>query len=122
MADPLAILLASPGHGPAHAAFTVAAGAAALGRTVLVFTMGAGCRALLAEPGMDDADSLVRSRGVAGLMELRDAALELGTRFVACDAGLRAEGIAPDRLMAGAEIAGVITFLEASQDSAIVSL
>lgn len=122
MADPLAILLASPGHGAAHAAFTLAAGASALGRPVFVFTMGAGCRALLAEPDMAEADSLVRSRGVAGLAELRDAALELGARFVACEAGLRAEAIAPDRLMKGAEIAGVITFLDASQDSAIVSL
>jgi peroxiredoxin family protein len=119
---PLSILLASGGHGAAHAAFTLAAGAAALGRPVLVFAMGAGCRALLAEVEDVDRDATVRARGVAGVAELRAAAAELGARLVACDAGLRAEALDRAALMPGAEVGGVITFLEASRAGAVVSL
>ncbi len=122
MAEPLNILLASGGHGPAHAAFTLAAGAAALGRPVLVFAMGAGCRALLAGPGDEECDALVRSRGVAGVAELRAAAAELGARLVACEAGLRAEGLDPALLLRGVEVAGVMAFLDAAREGAVVSL
>ena len=122
MTEPLNILLASGGHGPAHAAFTLAAGAAALGRPVLVFAMGAGCRALLAEPGEREQDALVRSRGVAGLAELREAAAELGARLVACEAGLRGEGLDPAALLPGVEVAGVVAFLDAALSGNVVSL
>lgn len=122
MADPLNILLASGGHGPAHAAFTLAAGAAALGRPVLVFAMGAGCRALLADPEDQEQDAAVRARGVAGLAELREAATELGARLIACDAGLRGEGLDPAALLPGVEVAGVVAFLDAVQQGSVVSL
>ena len=122
MAEALNILLASGGHGPAHAAFTLAAGAAALGRPVLVFAMGAGCRALLAEPGEEERDALVRSRGVAGLADLRAAAAELGARLVACEAGLRAEGLDRAALLPGVEVAGVVAFLDMAQGGNVVSL
>jgi len=115
----LSILLVSGGHGPAHAAFTLAAGAAALGRPVLVFAMGAGCRALLAEAGWEEQDTRLRTRGVAGAGELRAAAVELGTRLVACDAGLRGEGLDAGALVPGAKVAGVVAFLEASQGSVV---
>jgi peroxiredoxin family protein len=122
MPKPLSILLASGGHGPAHAAFTLAAGAAALGRPVLVFAMGAGCRALLAEAGWEDDDARLRARGVAGVGELREAAAELRARLVACDAGLRGEGLDVAALAAGVEVAGVVAFLEAARDGGIISL
>ncbi len=122
MAEPLNILLASGGHGPAHAAFTLAAGAAALGRPVLVFAMGAGCRALLADPGEEERDALVRSRGVAGVTELRAAAAELGARLVACEAGLRAEELDPAALLPGVEVAGVVAFLDAARSGSVISL
>jgi predicted peroxiredoxin len=118
----LNILLVSGGHGPAHAAFTLAAGAAALGRPVLVFAMGAGCRALLADVENEKQDALVRSRGVAGLAELRGAAVELGTRLVACEAALRGEGLDRAALLPGVEVAGVVTFLEAARGRDLVSL
>ena len=121
-AEPLSILLVSGGHGPAHAAFTLAAGAAALGRPVLVFAMGAGCRALLAEAGWEEQDTRLRTRGVAGAGELRAAAVELGTRLVACDAGLRGEGLEAEALVPGAEVAGVVAFLEASRGGSVVSV
>lgn len=121
-AEPLSILLVSGGHGLAHAAFTLAAGAAALGRPVLVFAMGAGCRALLAEAGWETDDARLRARGVAGASELRAAAVELGTRLVACDAGLRGEGLDTAALAPGAEVAGVVAFLERVGQGRVLSL
>jgi uncharacterized protein len=121
-AESLNILLASGGHGPAHAAFTLAAGAAALGRTVLVFAMGAGCRALLAEASWEDQDAVLRARGVAGAVELRAAAVELGTRLVACDAGLRGEGLDAAALAPGVQVAGVVAFLESARQGGVISV
>ena len=40
-------------------------------------------------------DARVRAAGVAGLEELREACSELGVRLIACEAGLRAEGLDP---------------------------
>ena len=114
--DPLGILLISGTHERAHFAFVLAAGAAALGRPVVLFATNEGCRALcsdwsgLAESGRDAA---VRARGVAGIGELRDSAVELGVRLIACEAGLRIDAIAPALLLPGVEVAGVASFLEA---------
>lgn len=110
------MLLMSGAHDRAHYAFVVAAGAAALGRRVIVFATNGGCRALMTDwTTLDDAgrDAVVRARGVAGLAELREACGELGVRLVACEAGLRAEAIDPARLLSGVEVAGIATFLEA---------
>src|SRR5271168_1029784 len=90
--DKLGILLLSGGHERAHYAFVLAAGAAAVGRSVMLFATNEGCRALLADwSTLADAgrDAAVRARGVAGLGELREAAIELGVRLAVCDAGLR---------------------------------
>lgn len=122
---PLGVLLASGAHDRAHFAFVMATAAAAVGRDVTLFATNAGCRALLADPsGLDDAgrDAAVRARGVAGLEELRAAASELGVRMLACDAGLRAEAINPNALLAGVEVAGVPTFLDAVRGGQVVSL
>lgn len=124
-AGPLGILLVSGTHERAHFAFVLAAGAAAVGRDVVLFATNRGCLALLADPsGLDGAgrDETVRARGVAGLAELREAAAELGARLMACDAGLRAEAIAAESLMPGVEVAGVPAFLEAARGGQLVSL
>jgi peroxiredoxin family protein len=113
---PLGIILLSGTHERAHFALSMAAAAAALGRTVVVFASGAGCRALLADwSDLADVgrDAVVRRRGVAGLGELRHAAQETGVRFLACDAGLRAEAIDPAALHEGVEVAGIATLLDA---------
>ena len=123
--EPLGILLMSGTHDRAHYAFVLATGAAALGRPVVLFATNAGCRALLADPAcIADAgrDALIRARGVAGIAELRAAAGELGVRMIACEAGLRAEEVAPARLLTGVEVAGIATFLEACAGGQIVSL
>ena len=114
--EPLGILLLSGAHDRAHYAFVLASGAAALGRSVVLFATNAGCHALLTDwSGLHDAsrDERVRAAGVAGLEELRDATRELGARLIACEAGLRAEGLNAAGLMEGVEVAGVATFLSA---------
>jgi peroxiredoxin family protein len=122
-APPLGILLAAGTHGKAHAAFVLAAGAAALGRRVVLFATNEGCRALLADLStLTDAgrEARVLAAGVAGLAELRAAAQELGVRLIACEAGLRAEGLHAAPLAPGVEVAGVASFLVAAGNGPIV--
>jgi peroxiredoxin family protein len=124
-ADPLGILLLAGTHERAHYAFVLAAGAAALGRSVVVFASNGGCHALLADwSGLADAarDERIMARGVAGFAALREAAVELGVRLIACEAGLRAEAIDPASLLPGVEVAGVATFLEAVGAGQVMSL
>src|SRR6185437_7804824 len=91
----LAILLESGRHDRAHYAFVLASGAAALGRSVVLFATNRGCHALMTDwSGLEDAarDARLRSVGVAGLDELREATQELGVTLIVCEAGMRAEG------------------------------
>ena len=121
----LGILLISGTHERAHYAFVVASGAAALGRAVVLFATNAGCRALLKDwSGLTDAgrDRRARDSGVAGLEELRAAAVEFDVRLIACEAGLRVEGIDPAGLLPGTEVAGIATFLGAVGAGQILTL
>ena len=123
--DPLGILLISGTHERAHYAFVLAAGAAALGRHVTLFATNDGCRALLTDwTSLADAsrDAAIRTQGVAGLAELRDATIELGARLIACDAGLRMADLDPAALAPGVEIAGVATFLDATRGGQLLTL
>jgi uncharacterized protein len=123
--EPLGILLLSGAHDRAHYAFVLASGAAALGRNVILFATNAGCHALFSDwSGLTDAarDAQVRAAGVAGLEELRDASRELRVRMIVCEAGMRAEGLDPARLMADVELAGVTTFLSAVEGGQIIAI
>jgi peroxiredoxin family protein len=123
--DPLGILLISGEYERAHYAFVLAAGAAALGRPVVLFATNHGCAALAEnwhELAGAAADAMVRETGVAGFDELRSAVVELGVRLIACEAGLRMIGMAAERLLAGVEVAGVATFLSASTGGQLISL
>jgi peroxiredoxin family protein len=123
--EPLGLLLLSGSHDRVHYAFVIAAGAAALGRSVVLFASNRGCLGLAQDwSGLDDAarDARVQAAGVAGLAELREASIELGVRMIACEAGLRAEGIDPASLLAEVEVAGVATFLAAVGSGQVVSL
>jgi peroxiredoxin family protein len=123
--EPLGVLLISGNHERAHYAFVVAAGAAALGRDVVLFATNEGCRALLSDwSSLADAarEEAVVARGVAGLAELRDAATEFGVRMIACEAGLRIAGIDPGTLTASVEVAGVASFLEAVRGGQVITL
>ena len=123
--EPLGILLLSGTHDRAHYAFVLASGAAALGREVVLFATNAGCRALFADwSGLTDVarDQRARAAGVAGLEELRTASIEMGVRLIACEAGLRAEGLDRSALMPGVEVAGVATFLSVVGAGQIVAI
>jgi uncharacterized protein len=123
--EPLGILLISGTHERAHYALVVAAGAAAMGREVVLFATNAGCHALCADwSGLEDAgrEARVVAAGVGGFAELRAAAAEMGVRLIACEAGLRMAGIAPTALSAGVEVAGVVTFLGAVGSGQVVTL
>jgi len=124
MASPLGILLLSGDHERAHYALVLAAGAAALGRQVTLFATNAGCRLLLdPTPLLEDArEALLEARGVAAIGTLLPATAELGVRRIACEAGLRAEGLAAASLAEGVEVAGVATFLAAVGEGQVVSL
>jgi predicted peroxiredoxin len=107
-------MLLSREHERAHFAFMLAAGAAAMGRSVVIFATNGGLHGLCHDwSGLSGSarDAGLRDRGVAGLDELRGACAALGVRLLACDAGLRSEDIGPERLLDGVEIAGVVTFL-----------
>ena len=124
-AEPLGILLLSGVHDRAHYAFVLASGAAALGRSVVLFATNTGCHALMRDwCGLADAtrDARVRAAGVAGLDELREASRELGVRLIACEAGLRAEGLDAALLCPEVEIAGVATFLVAVGSAQIIAI
>jgi uncharacterized protein len=123
--DRLGILLLSGTHDRAHYAFVIATGAASLDRAVTIFATNAGCHALLADwSGLTNAarDETLRTRGVAGLNMLREAATELGIRLIVCEAGLRAEALEQAPLYNGVEIAGVATFLAATKGGQLLSL
>lgn len=122
-AGALGILLISGGHERAQYAFMMAAGAAALGREVVLFATNEGCRALM--PGAYDGDireALAVARGLAGVAELAEALDALGVRRIACEAGLRMIGVEDAALTRGVEVAGIATFLEAVGAGQIVTL
>ena len=120
----LGVMLLSGSHDRAHYAFVLATGAAALGREVTLFATNRGCHALLVDwHALDDAgrDAIIVARGVAGLDTLRDAAVELGVRTLACEAGLRAEALDPACLLPGVAVTGVATFLEATRGGMVIT-
>ena len=123
--EPLGILLLSGAHDRAHYALVLATAAASIGRRVAIFATNAGCRALLADwSGLADADrdARITAGGVAGLDELRDAATALDIGLIACEAGLRAEGLEAAALYPGVRIAGVVTFLSEVGAGQIVAI
>ncbi len=121
----LGILLISGTHERAHYAFSLAAGAAALGRPVLMFATNAGVRAFCTDwSNVEDVgrDAVIRFRGVAGLGEMRESAREVGVRMIVCEAGLKAEAIERSTLWDAVETGGMATFLEATAAGQLISL
>lgn len=122
--NPLGLLLISGGHERAHYALMLATAAAALGRPVTIFATNGGCRLLLkAAPLERDAREAALARaGVATIATLMEAARALEIRCIACDAGLRAEGLEHEELAPGTELAGIVTFLGAVGAGQVISL
>jgi peroxiredoxin family protein len=121
----LGILLISGTYERAHYAFVIASAAAAIGRRVTLFATNQGCHAVAADwSGLSDAqaDASLQGLGVAGFATLREAAIELGARLIACEAGLRVAGVAAGALAASVEVAGIVTFLQATKSAQIITL
>ncbi len=123
--EPFGLLLLTGTHERAHYAFVLAAAAAALGRSVIMFATNEGCLALCRDWSALDGsgrDASLRARGLPGIGELRDAAAELGVRRIACELGLKIAAIDPANLGPGVEVAGIATFLGAVRGGQIVTL
>lgn len=120
----LGVLLRGGDHGAAHDALVVATGAAAIGRSVVIFATNAGCRLFLAERPLeaDPREALLASRGVAGIGALLAAAQDLGIRCIACEAALKGAAIDPAALSPGIEVAGIVTFLHAVSTGQFITL
>ncbi|WP_027285338.1 DsrE family protein [Rubritepida flocculans] len=120
----LGVLLISGGHERAHYALMTAAAAAAIGRRVTLFATNAGCRLFLEPTPLreDPREAALRAAGVATLAELSEAAAALGVRRIACEAGLRVEGLSAAALAPGVEVAGLVTFLAATGEGPVVTL
>lgn len=121
----MGIILLSGAHDRAHYAFVLAAGAAALGRDVVLFASNRGCLALRHDiAALDDSgrEAVIEARGVAGLLTLRSACIEMGVRMIACDAGLRAEALDATTLLPEVEIAGVATFFSAVGHGQLITI
>jgi uncharacterized protein len=121
---PLGLLLISGGHERAHYALMLATAAAALGRPVTLFATNAGCRLLLdaAPLERDPREAELARNGVATIATLMEAARALEIRRIACEAGLRTEGLEGEALAAGTERAGIVTFLGAVGSGQVISL
>ncbi|HMG49579.1 MAG TPA: DsrE/DsrF/DrsH-like family protein [Inquilinus sp.] len=100
-----------------HYALVLASAAVATNRPATLFFTGQALQALLPEGWRRlDGDAEAReadfaTRRVATFAELLDACRVLGVRFIACEMGLRALGLAAADLAVPAEIAGVVTLL-----------
>lgn len=124
-AEPLGLLLLTGTHERAHYAFMLAVAAAAIGRPVVLFATNDGCRALLQDWSslvQAGRDAAVIAQGVAGLDELREAAVELGVRLLVCEAGLQMAGLPGSALLPTVEVSGIPAFLIAAGTGAIVTL
>jgi peroxiredoxin family protein len=131
----LGLILLSGCFDRVHYGLAMASSAAALERPATLFATLGATRALLAagadgrpgwadlplspelsEPGLADGaalDARNRARGVAGFEDLLQACAGLGVAIIACEMGLRAEGIAAQALRRDLPIqrAGLATLL-----------
>lgn len=103
-----------------HYALVLASAAAATNRRATLFFTGPALRALLPEGwrrldgDAEGQEAGFAARRVATFVELLEACQALGVRFIACEMGLRALGLAAADLAVPAEIAGVVTLLAES--------
>lgn len=121
---PLGIVLISPGHERAHYALVLAAGAAALGRPVILFATNGGIRLLLESRPLeaDPREAEVTAAGVAGIHDLLEAAREMGVGLRVCEAGRLTEGLAQAPLLEGVEIGGVVGLLADTAAGQLITL
>ncbi|MBK8908464.1 MAG: DsrE family protein [Rhodospirillales bacterium] len=137
--DKLSLVVYAGDVGRVHYALALAASARAIDKpATLFFTMGA-CRTLI-RPAADGAvpwralpdgeggtagqlDDRFAAGGLATFEDLLASCVALGARFLVCEMGLKAVGLAPSDLRDDVplEVAGIVTFLaDASPDGAMM--
>lgn len=115
----LSIIVFDGGFARIHYALAMAGAAAATNRPATLFFTGRALNALVPdgwrrlEGDAAEADACLARRGVATFSELLEACRDLGVRFIACEMGLRAEGIDRADLDPAlrVEVAGLVTFM-----------
>jgi peroxiredoxin family protein len=121
--SPLPIIVHAPEFERVHYALVLASGAAAIGRTPILFFTGPALLALVDWQRLDgaDQDARFRAQGVAGFEELLAACAALGVRIIACEMALKASGLAASELRRdiAIETAGVVTLLGAAGPAGI---
>ena len=126
MRTKLSIIVQSGAFDRVHYAMVLASAAAAIDREVTLFFTMEGCRALRPAGRLGAwaaGEAALQEKGLATLEELFAAAVELNVRFLVCELGLRAAGLALDDLRddLGIREAGAVTFLnDAGPDAQMV--
>jgi len=75
-------------------------------------------------PGVDRAatkmmDNLMKKKGVASIEDLREAAVDLEVRMIACTMTLDLFEYSPDNMIEGIELGGAATYMEAAANAEI---
>lgn len=123
MTKPLFISLADGSWQRAHYAFILAASALSIGRPVTLFAGGLSVFALTHQwKNLTNIipDNVLTERKIATLPELRDACVEMGGVFLACETGMALADLAPENLIGGAKKAGMISFLAEIGDNSMI--
>lgn len=114
----LAIIIGSAAHDRLHAALSLAAAAAALGRDVAVYFHADA--ASVADPAMRwDEDARFAAAGAPTIGELLESTLELGAVFTVCQTGLALADLAAIEIDPRLEPGGLVDFLGRAGDSEI---
>ena len=134
----LGLVVFSGDYARVHYALVMASAALAIGRRVVLFFTMEACRALATAgqsgPGWHDLgadakgrsavaqDSAFATARIATFEDLLDACRDLGARFIVCETGLRALGLASEALKPelGITIAGVVSFYQATKDADVL--
>ncbi len=117
--DKLSIIVFSGDYGRVHYAFTMASAAVAANKKVTLFFTMEGTRALLrpgasGAPDWSAAEADYAAKGVATIAEMLDACIELDAKFMVCEMGLRATGIASEDLRDDVKLTegGAVSFID----------
>ncbi|MDE7546397.1 DsrE/DsrF/DrsH-like family protein [Acetobacter fabarum] len=111
----LVLLVVEARYERIHAAYMLAATAAAMGQCVLLFGMGAGVCAFCGDwNGLDGAAGadMRKQAGVAGLDDLREAVVDMGVTLMVCDSGVKTLGLDTQALLPGVEVVGLPSFFD----------
>lgn len=104
-----------------YSALSIAATQAAAGGGARIFCEGLST-ALLADQTPALFDSQRQTNGLPTLSELREEALVLGVRLIACQGGMALAGLALDQLGDGVEAGGLTSVMTSLGEDRLVTL